>query len=68
MQHDSFSMQSNFNYCRKVLSIKNVWINIKTKKCTPKSGLRWEFASVYDSLPTQNEFTNLKISLMRSYI
>jgi len=26
---------------------KNILINIKTKKCTPKSVLRWEFASVY---------------------
>jgi len=25
------SAQSNFNYCRKVLSRKNIWINIKTK-------------------------------------
>ena len=41
------SAQSNFNYCRKVLSMKNILINIKTKKCTPKSVLRWEFASVY---------------------
>jgi len=30
-----------------VLSMKNILINIKTKKCTPKSVLRWEFASVY---------------------
>ena len=41
------SAQSNFNYCRKVLSMKNILINIKNKKCTPKSVLRWEFASVY---------------------
>ena len=26
---------------------KSVLIDIKTKKCTPKSVLRWEFASVY---------------------
>ena len=41
------SAQSNFNYCLKVLSMKNIFINIKTKKYTPKSALRWEFASVY---------------------
>ena len=34
--------QTNFNYCQKVLSIKNILI-----KCMPKSVLRWEFASVY---------------------
>ena len=38
------SFVSNFNYCRKVLSMKNIWINIKTNKCTPISVLRWEFA------------------------
>jgi len=27
--------------------MKIIWINIRTKKCTPKSVLRWEFASVY---------------------
>jgi len=32
-----------------VLSKKNILIDIKTKKCTPKSVLRWEFASVYIS-------------------
>ena len=37
------SVQSNFNYCRKVLPKKNILINIK--KCTPKSVLSWEFAS-----------------------
>ena len=41
-----FSVQANFNYCRKKLSRKFIWINIKTKKCTPKSVLLWEFASV----------------------
>jgi len=40
------SAQSNFNYCRKVLSVKTILINIKTKKSTPKSVLRWESASV----------------------
>jgi len=29
---------------------KNILINIRTKKCTPKSVLRWEFASVYINL------------------
>ena len=38
--------QNNFNYCRKVLSKKNILIKKKTKKCTPKSVLCWEFASV----------------------
>ena len=42
------SARSNFIYCRKVLSMKNSLINIKTKKCTPKSVLRLEFASVYN--------------------
>ena len=42
-----FSTQSNFNYCRKVLSMKHIFINIKTKQSTPKFVLRWEFASVY---------------------
>ena len=37
----------NFNYCRKVLSKTNILINIKTKKCSPKCVLHWEFASVY---------------------
>ena len=45
-QNTFFSVQSNFNYCRKVLSKKNIWINLKTKICTPNSVLRWEFASV----------------------
>jgi len=35
------------NYCGKVLSMKIILINKKNKKCTPKSVLRWEFASVY---------------------
>ena len=43
----SLSAHSNFNYCRKVLSMKNILINIKTKKCTPTSVLHWECASVY---------------------
>jgi len=30
-----------------MLSMKNILINIKTKKCMPKSVLRWEFALVY---------------------
>ena len=46
----SFSVQSNFNYCRKVLSIKIIWTTIITKICTPKSVLSWEFASVYIDL------------------
>ena len=41
------SAQSNFNYCRKVLSMKNIWINIETKTSKQKSVLRWKFASVY---------------------
>jgi len=41
-----FQCSQNFNYCRKVLSKKNILINIKTKKCSPKSVLCWEFASV----------------------
>ena len=45
-----FSVQSNFNYCRKVLSIKIIWTTIRTKICTPKSVLRCEFASVYIDL------------------
>ena len=44
-----FSVESNFNYCGNFLSMKNIWINIRTKKCMPKSVLRWEFASVYIS-------------------
>ena len=43
---DFLSAQSNFNYCRKVLSKKTIWIHRKTKKHTPKSVLRWGFASV----------------------
>jgi len=27
--------------------MKNILINMETKNCTPKSVLRWEFASVY---------------------
>ena len=45
VQND-FLFLSNFN-CLKVLSMKNILINIKTIKCTPKSVLRCEFASVY---------------------
>jgi len=30
-QFHFFSVQSNFNYCRKVLSLKIIWITIKTK-------------------------------------
>ena len=45
-QKKYFSVQSNFNHCRKVLSMKIIWINIRTKICTPTSVLRWEFASV----------------------
>ena len=42
--------QSNFNYCLKVLSMKKYFDKYKNKKCTPKSVLRWEFASVYINL------------------
>jgi len=30
------ALQNNFNYCRKVLSKKDILIIIKTKTCTPK--------------------------------
>ena len=52
----NLSAQSSYNYCWKVLSMKNILINIKTKKCTPKSVLLWEFASVYilSTLDDQN--------------
>ena len=46
-KNNCLSAQTNFIYCRKVLSKKNILINIKTKKCTQKSVLRLEFASVY---------------------
>ena len=36
-----------FIYCGKWLSKKNICIKLKTKKCTPKFALLWEFPSVY---------------------
>ena len=47
MGHPSQRHTTHFKYCGKVLSMKNISINIKTNKCTPISVLRWEFASVY---------------------